>query len=109
MRTLKFVVDGQLLTQAPECNFDGLVPGTEKYLNAEFSFSPDWNGRVKVVEFTSILGKEYAPQILRDGRTCLIPSEALRRRAFKVRVIGTKNGGKLQTNKVMVKQNGGKT
>lgn len=109
MRTLKFVVDGQLLTQAPTCNFGGLVPGSEKYLKAEFSFSSEWNGYVKVVEFTSILGKEYTPQVLRDGRTCLIPAEALRKRAFKVRVIGKRNGEKLQTDKVLVKQSGGKT
>ena len=39
MRTLKFVVDKQIIKQNPDCDFSGLVPGTDGYLQAEFSFS----------------------------------------------------------------------
>ena len=39
MRTLKFIVDGQILRQDPTCDFSNIVPGTEGYLIAEFAFS----------------------------------------------------------------------
>ena len=39
MRTLKFIVEGQIIKQDPNCDFSNLVPGTEGYLRAEFSFS----------------------------------------------------------------------
>lgn len=107
MRTLKFIVDGQVIKQDPRCNFNDLVPGTEGYL-AEFSFSSEWNGAPKVIAFWSSLGKEYSPQVLKDGKTCVIPTEALAHRVFKVQVLGKKDGRKLITNKVVINQNGGK-
>lgn len=107
MRTLKFIVDGQSIKPDPSCDFSGLVPGTEGYVKAEFSFSRDWGGYVKVAAFFSALGKEYAPKKLVDGNTCLIPKEALGRRIFKVRVIGKKGDSTMVTNKLTVKQSGG--
>ena len=112
MRTLRFIVDNQIIMQDPNCDFSGLVPGTEGYLLAEFSFSSEWAGCVKVAGFYSPLGTEYEPQVLRDGKTCLIPAEALTRRTFKVRVIGKRSSKPqdlmLSTNKLTVRQNGGK-
>ena len=109
MRTLKFLVDDQIIKQDPSSDFSGLVPGTERYLQAEFSFSKEWNNSVKVAAFYSMLGTEYTPQILKDGKTCMIPAEALKKRRFKVRVIGEKQGESMfMTNKVTVSQNGGK-
>lgn len=107
MRTLRFMVNNQIITQDPKCDFDNLIPGTEKYLRAEFSFSPEWNGFKKVVAFWSALGKEYPPQVLIDGKSCNIPIEALKRRSFKIQVLGERGGLKLTTNKVTVCQNGG--
>lgn len=108
MRTLKFIVEDQILKVDPECDFSNLVPGTERYLRAEFVFSKEWNGYVKVASFFSPLGTEYDPQILKDGRSCIIPAEALVRRKFKVRVQGKGTEGKImKTNKVTVCQNGG--
>lgn len=109
MRTLKFIVEDQIIKQDPNCDFDGLVPGSEGYLKAEFSFSPEWSGCVKVAAFYSVMGKEYPPQILEDGKSCMIPSEALTKQTFKVCVMGKKKGLKLTTNKVAVSQNGGNT
>lgn len=106
MRPLKFIVDGQIMKQDPTCDFDNLVPGSEGYLLADFNFSPEWNGCVKAAAFYSSFGKEYPPQILKDGRTCVIPAEALKKRIFKIRVFGKKDGLTLATNKVIVKQNG---
>lgn len=107
MRTLKFLVDDQIIKQDPSTDFTGLVPGTEQYLNAEFSFSKEWDGCVKVAAFYSSLGTEYEPQVLKDGKTCMIPTEALKKRIFKVRVIGKKGDLTLTTHKVTIKQNGG--
>ena len=108
MRILKFIVDNQVIQLDPTCDFDNLVPGTEEYLQAEFSFSPEWRGYTKVASFWSVLGREYQPQILKFGRQCMIPAEALKKRTFKVQVIGCKDGVQLTTNKVAVRQNGGK-
>lgn len=108
MRTLKFIVDDQIIKKDPNCNFDNLVPGTEGYMRAEFSFSPEWNGYIKVVGFYSMLGKEYPPQVLVDGKSCDIPVEALERRGYRIKVFGKKGKQTLTTNKVGVEQNGGR-
>ena len=108
MRILRFLVNDQLIEKDPNCDFNGLVPGTEEYLQAEFVFSPEWNGYTKIVAFESMFGVEYEPQILKDGKTCMIPSEALKRRSFKIRVLGRKGNFKTTTNKITVQQNGGK-
>ena len=107
MRTLRFIVDGLTIRQDPECDFSNLVPGTSGYLRAEFCFSKDWDQTTRVAGFYSSLGQEYPPRVLDNGFTCIIPAEALKKSVFKVRVIGSKNGLKLQTNKVVVHQNGG--
>lgn len=107
MRTLKFIVEGQVIKQDPKCDFTNLVPGTEGYLRAEFSFSSEWNKCAKVASFWSATGDEYPPQALSDGRSCVIPAEAAKKYAFKIAVLGMGNGIKLTTNKVAVKQDGG--
>lgn len=110
MRVLKFIVDKQLISADPKCDFSGLVPDTEKYLIAEFTFSSEWNGCNKVAAFYSFMGKEYPPQILSNGYSCAIPAEALERQRFKIQVIGkNKDGLKLVTNKVIVNQEGANT
>ena len=110
MRTLKFIVDKQIIKEDPKCDFNGLVPGTEGYVQASFSFSPEWDGCAKVASFLSTLGKEYPPQIITSAGNCMIPAEALKRRSFKIQVIGKdQNGARLKTNNIKVTQNGGKT
>lgn len=109
MRTLKFIVDGQTMKPDPSCSFEGLVPGSEGYLQAEFILSPEWRDAAIVASFWSILGKEYTPQKVKINNTCTIPAEALKRRVFKLQLIGQTRGGvRLETNKVDVCQNGGK-
>lgn len=107
MRTLKFIVDGQTIKPDPNCDFTGLIPGTDKYLQAEFDFSPAWDKCVKVVGFYSALGREYQPRILRDGKSCVIPKEALEKRVFKLKVVGKCDEYTVTTNKLAVGQNGG--
>lgn len=109
MRTLRFIVNDQIINKDPDCDFTNLVPGSEGYLQASFYFSPEWNGFAKVASFYSAMGKEYDPQVLKDGRTCIIPAEAIRRQKFKVQIIGRNNHGiKLVTDVVEVDQDGGK-
>ena len=108
MRILRFIVDGQSITQDPNCDFSGLIPGSKGYLQAEFSFSSDWDNCVKVAAFYSPMGQEYPPQVLKDGKSCIIPSEALKKQVFKIKVIGRRSDGfEIPTNKLAVFQNGG--
>lgn len=104
MRTLKFIVRGRILELDPACDFTGLVPGPNQSIRAEFAFSKEWHSAAKVVAFYSRLGAEYPPRALNDGRSCMIPADALTKRRFKLRVFGTDG---LVTNKVTVLQEGG--
>lgn len=108
MRVLKFIVDGKTIRQDPSCDFTGLFPGTETSVVAEFSFSPEWKTGVKVAAFWSMMGSEYPPQELKDGKSCMIPTEALKRAAFKVQIFGKPNGVTTSTDKMTVYQRGGK-
>lgn len=107
MRTLKFKVDGQSITLDPECDVSNLIPGTNGYVQAKFTFSREWDRCIKVAAFYSNLGKEYEPQVLKNGEVCNIPPEALKKSIFKVKVLGKKNDYTLCTNKVTVYQRGG--
>lgn len=106
MRVLEFIVDGQIITKNPLCNFDNLVPGTSGYLQARFSFSPEWNGYAKAAAFWRG-DKECEPQLLKDGQTCMISADALVGRTFGVSIIGKKGKSVMSTNRVAVVQNGG--
>lgn len=106
MRSLRFIVDQQSIKPDPKCDFSGLVPGTSDYLQAEFIFSSEWKRCTKVAAFYSNLGVEYEPQLLKDGKTCMIPAEALKRKVFKVQVLGRYDQLRLSTNKLAVSQNG---
>lgn len=108
MRVLQFIVDGNVIKQDPDCDFTGLFPGKEDRIRAEFTFSKDWQKRVKVAAFWSVMGTEFEPQEIKDGESCMIPVEALRKVAFGVQVFGKYRGVKVETNKVMVYQSGGK-
>lgn len=108
MRTLSFIVDEQIIKQDPSCDFTGLIPGSEGYIQAKFSFSSEWRKCVKVAAFYSVLGTEYPPQLLQDGKSCMIPAEALKHKNFKIQIIGKDGNVKLTTNKLTISQNGGK-
>lgn len=105
MRSLKFNVSGQIVSPDQSCDFTGLVPGTEGYLKAEFSFSEEWNGCGKIAEFRRYATSEPVSAKLVGGE-CVIPAEALIGKSFKVSVIGIRQGFRLQTNMTEVKQDG---
>ena len=105
MRTLKFIIDKQIIKQDPECDFSDIVPGTKGYLIAEFSFSHEWNNTIRVAEFWSN-NKECTPQLLYKGKSCIIPAEALLSKRFSIRIIGKNKDLIIKTNKVEICQNG---
>ena len=107
LRTLKFNVNGQTISQDPSCDFSGLFPGANLEVQAEFTFSPEWKNRAKVVAFWSILDKEYPPQVLNDENVCQIPEEVLKRPAFKIQILGKYRGRTFKTDKLTVYQRGG--
>lgn len=103
MRTLEFVVTGQTLEQKPDCDFSGLVSGSDGYIYAKFYFSEDWSGCSKTVEFSSG-NHDYPSQMLNRSDECKIPQEALARTIFRIQVIGKKSNLKLTTNRLLVTQ-----
>lgn len=103
MRSLNFFAMGQNLQKDPVCDFSGLVKGSKGYLQAHFSFDAEWNGCGKVAVFTR-LGKEYPAKLSAD--TCIIPEEALSYSRFNVRVVGVRDGFRIQTNDVEIEQEG---
>lgn len=107
MQTLKFIVNGYNITLDPKCDESELIPGTRGQLQAEFAFSSNWNNSTKVAAFYSNLGREFEPQVLKNGKVCDIPAEALEKCIFKVKVFGQKNGQTFSTNKVTIHQRGG--
>ena len=107
MKTLKFIVNGQDIALDPSCDISGLVPGTTGYVKAEFKFSPEWDNCVKVVGFYSNLGREFEPRVLKRGKTCEIPTEALKKSIFKIQVFGKRDDFAICTNKITIHQKGG--
>lgn len=107
MRTLKFIVKGQTIVLDPNCDTTSLVPGSSGYVQAEFDFSSEWEGCTKVAAFYSNLGREFEPQVLKNGKVCEIPAEALKKSVFKVKVLGQKADFTICTNKTVVHQKGG--
>lgn len=107
MRILRFIVEKQNIRQDPECDFTGLTPGSEDFLEAEFTFSDEWNGCVKVASFWSAFGKEYEPQPIDENRRCKIPAEASAKRIFKIGVLGRNGQYKIATKKLEIAQRGG--
>lgn len=101
MRILRFIANGQILEPDPECDFTGLISGTEGYLQAEFVFDSEWTGCRVAASFFS-LDKEY-PAIVEDGR-CEIPAGALSFRDFYVQLTGVRDGYKITTNRQIVRQ-----
>lgn len=108
LRTLKFIVDKQIIRKDDSCDFEGLVSGTEGYLKAQFSFSSEWNRCAKVAGFYSNNGIEYEPQALDSNNCCIIPSEALKRQSFNIKVFGKREGYMITTNKINIMQDGGR-
>lgn len=108
MRTLKFLVNGEAIRQDPSCDFGGLFLDKNSEICAEFIFSSEWDDKIKVAAFWSMLDKEYEPQPLDSKNMCVIPKEALVRASFKIQVLGVSGSNRLTTNKLAILQTGGR-
>lgn len=109
MKNLKFTVDGENIKPEPTCDFSGLFPGMTEPVRLEFDCSSEWKNRIKVAAFWSLMGKEYTPRALEDGKSCIVPPEALKNAAFRVQILGKLNGEKASTTKCTIYLKGGKT
>lgn len=101
MRTLEFIVNTQLLSKSPECDFNHIVSGTSNYLTAHFAFSPEWDGCAKCASFWRG-SKEYAVLLRND--MCRIPPEVLTGATFRVSVVGQFENYRITTNRVVIRQ-----
>lgn len=102
MRILQFVADGQRLKKQTDCDFSGLVAGSEGYLRAKFTFSDEWLGCKKAASFW-VGSQEYA-KLLDDDNSCVIPAEALIGALFEVSVVGAKPNYKISSTRTKVRQ-----
>lgn len=101
MRTLRFIVRAQRIEKDPECDFKGLVSGSEGYLQAEFKTDDAWKGCALAAEFT-MGGKPYGAPV--RGNVCDIPPEALTGRLIGVRLVGKRTGYCISTNVTYFRQ-----
>ena len=108
MRVLRFFVDGKTIVPDLTSDFDGLFPGRNNDILAEFEFSPEWYEYDIVATFWSMMGIEYPPQELDVYYTCSIPMAALQRPAFKIQMRATDENGDvvMTTDRLTIYQRG---
>lgn len=101
MRLLKFNVNAQQIQKDPTCDFNNIVAGTEGYLRAQFTFSPEWRDCVIVASFWR--GTKEHAKVIQNG-ACDIPTEVLTGPTFRVSVIGQRGDYRITTNKTLIRQ-----
>lgn len=99
MRTLQFKVAGQELSK--DGDFSGLVAGTRGYLQTAYNFDSEWDGCRKAAVFVRY-GKEYPVPIVNNR--CEVPEEVTEHKRWKVYLVGVKDGYRITTNEVEVRQ-----
>ena len=102
-RVLEFNVNKQRLMKNRYCDFSGIVAGSVGYLAANFHFSKEWDGCVKIATFWSSDYRQF-PVFLDKNDYCIIPAEVLKGDIFFVSVLGGKKDYKIETKKVKVLQ-----
>ena len=99
MRILQFRVSGQNLSKNGD--FSSIVAGTKGYLYTEYNFDSEWDGCKKAAVF-SRYNKEYPVPIM-NGK-CRVPDEITEYKRWKVYLVGVKDGYRITTNEVEVRQ-----
>lgn len=102
MRILKFEVEKQVLKSDSNCDFSHIVAGTKGYLETRFCFSEEWTGCRIAAVFFNYRSTEY-PRPIINGR-CKVPDEVTDKTKWKVRIVGEKEGLRITTNSVEVRQ-----
>ena len=103
MRILSYEVTGQHIK--PVGDHSGIVSGSIGYLKAQFKFSEEWDGCVKVASFFYD-GDEYAKKLDKEN-SCEIPQEVLSGSFFEVSVEGRKPGYRIPSRRIKERQIGG--
>lgn len=102
MRTLRFIVDNDVIKRDSTSDFSNL--SKETHVQIEFMFSNEWDGFVKVAGFRR--GRdELDPRTLLHGTTCDVPIEALKGTFFRMYVIGKKGEQRLSTKQILISTN----
>lgn len=99
MRILQFKVAGQNLSK--DGDFSGIVAGTRGYLQTAYNFDSEWDGCKKAAVF-SRYDEEYPVPIV--NARCAVPDEITEYKRWKVYLVGVKDGYKITTNEVEVRQ-----
>lgn len=105
MRTLKFAVNAQKITPDPNCDFSGIVPGSDGYLKSHFTFSNDWAGTVKVAEFRTHASSEPVSVPIINNE-CMVPADVTGGDRWYVKVIGKRGDVLIPTGNCRVRQEG---
>ena len=82
-------------------DFSSIVAGTKGYLYTEYNFDSEWDGCKKAAVF-SRYNKEYPVPIM-NGK-CRVPDEITEYKRWKVYLVGVKDGYRITTNEVEVRQ-----
>lgn len=104
MRTLRFIVDGQNLKKAPDCDFTKLVRGSHGYLECRFSFSREWMDCKIAVSFFH-LGKEV-DAVLLEKDYCTIPDNIADLPDFSIKLTGVRGTYRITSCKLPIRQEG---
>lgn len=99
MRILQFRINGQKLSK--DGDFSGLIAGTKGYLYTEYNFDSEWAGCKKAAVFLRY-DKEYPVPIV--NARCAVPDEITKYKRWKVYLVGVKDGYRITTNEVEVRQ-----
>lgn len=101
MRKLIFIIQGQLIKPDPSCDFTGIVPGTEGYLQAEFKLDNAWDGCKIAASFWRGTDEFAVPLV--DG-ICTIPTNVLTAQYVGVSLTGISTNYRIVTNKTYFRQ-----
>lgn len=105
MRVLEFDVNGQNLSKSKNCDFSGIVHGSDGYLKARFTFSNDWSGMVKVAEFRTHVSSEPV-SIPIINNECMVPADVTGGDRWYVKVIGKRGNILIPAGNCRVRQEG---
>ena len=105
MRVLEFDVNGQSLSKSNNCDFSGIVPGSDGYLKAHFTFSNDWSGTVKVAEFRTYTSSDPVSVPIINNE-CMVPADVTGGNRWYVKIVGKRGSVIILTNNCRVRQEG---
>lgn len=99
MRILQFKVTGQNLSK--DGDFSSIVAGTRGYLQTAYNFDGEWDGCKKAAVFLRYRQRYPVPIV--NGK-CAVPDEITEYKRWKVYLVGVKDGYRITTNEVEVRQ-----